>query len=107
MQHWTEDMIREHLDGTFTRFDVVTGGVRTARVDPDHRPTHDISSTGLGNKAGYKHFSPEDDKIIIWMKAAGMSARRIAAMLPGRTDACINKRYRRLVKQGKAEAVIA
>lgn len=110
MQQWTEELIRRALDGTFTRFDTVNGGVRTAIVEPDHRPSHHISAGGGSTKGvskDYRRFSPADDAMIMAMKAKGFSARHIARAIGRHDDTGINKRYRRLVATGRCQAVVA
>jgi hypothetical protein len=91
MQHWTEDKIRAALDGTFTRFDPVRGGVKTIRVR--------------------RFFSPAEDAMIIALKAEGIAAHmiglRLGRLLGRRSAAGVNKRYRLLVQQGKCQAVVA
>ena len=108
---FTEDKIKAALDGTFTRFDVITGGVKTSWVGDDYQPTHNVMGTTATcagvKKAGYKHFSQAEDEMIIGLKAKGLSARHIAIILQRSDDTGINKRYRRLVKTGKCQAVVA
>jgi len=109
---FTEDRIKAELDGTLTRFDVLTGGVKTARVDHNHQPSHDISGGGGGSAQGvkkpnYRRFDPDDDKMIIAMKAKGFSARRIAIAIGRDDDTGINKRYRRMIATGRCQAVVS
>jgi len=116
MQHRTEDKIRAALDGTFTRFDPVRGGVKTVRVPKCYRPTHDIRGCFSGGVAGVKRpdrrfFSPAEDAMIIALKAEGIAAHmiglRLGRLLGRRSAAGVNKRYRLLVQQGKCQAVVA
>lgn len=107
---FTEDKIRAALDGTFTRFDPVTGGVKTATVEPDHAPTHQISGSGgrpSGISTRYKQFTPVEDEMLIGLKAKGLPASHIARLMGRSDDSGINKRYRRLVRSGKCQAVVA
>jgi hypothetical protein len=105
---FTEHTIRDALDGTFTRFDPVTGGVRTSVVGEDHRPSHDISGShrGVLRPAAYKHYSQAEDEMIISMKLGGYSCKLIGILL-GRDDAGVAKRYRTLVRSGKCQAVVS
>lgn len=112
MRHFTEQNLKDALDGTFTCFDAVTGAVKTRQVDHDYRPSHSIigsrGSTCAGVKReNYRPFTPSDDEMIIALKAKGISARRIGVLLQRGDDAGINRRYQRLVRQGKCQAVVS
>lgn len=97
--YWTEQAIKNALDGTFTRMDRVTGKSVTKQVEKDYRPTHKPpgENAAAGGKEGgrksFLRFEEAEDHCIIAMHAKGYSNWRIGKLLGRKRDTI----YRRIV----------
>ena len=94
-----EAMMRQQLDGTFTRLSS-DGCVVTVAVPHDYRPRHAAGNTVCGPGRGTsrqksRRWTPEEDAELVDRRRRGMTLTAIAEDL-GRTDESVRKRAQTL-----------
>ena len=96
---WTEARIKEHLDGTFTRFEP-DGKAVTINVEPDYCPSmrQGGRKVGQGGKPQAR-WTKEEDTILIELRRRHMPWEDIAWKLSRSEDSTM-KRYRVLRVRG-------
>ena len=101
MTYWTEDKIREQLDGTFTRL-TNEGRVEVLDVGHDFRPGHGNVGlqTGVSGKGAW---APAEDEVLYMMRCRGRPFSEISWLL-SRTEVSVEKRFRILRAKGQVVA---
>ena len=110
---WTEQKIKEHLDGKFYAVDVVTGNVEFRTVPVDYIPSH--KSAYSGDRAGLSEIMrmvkanpwlEEEDEKLLAMRQRGVKWESIRKMMQ-RGEKSIKERYLKLCKERGIEPIIA
>lgn len=109
---WTEDAIREQLDGTLTVVNVATGCIETRRVALDHIPNHKGSYqgdySGLSNTLRLikaNPWLPEEDEKLLAMRERGVKWESIRKVMQ-RGEKAIKERYLKLCKERGLEPLL-
>jgi hypothetical protein len=90
-----EQIIKEVLDGTFTRV-TTEGNVITVNVDDDYIPNSSTGGKKIGETGGkYSQYSQKEDDILIELRQMGFPFPKIASYL-NRTEDSLKKRHRTL-----------
>lgn len=103
MKHWTEDMIRERLDGTFTRVHY-DGKIVVEAVDDNYSP----GMSTVGRKPGATSkpqvaWTAAEDELLCQMRAKGRPFNEISWLL-ARSEESAKKRFRMLRVKGQVAA---
>ena len=99
MKHWTESMIREDLDGTFTRL-LQDGRVEVVEVDSDYHPSHGNNGRPVGATSKPQvAWTDAEDEILCQMRRMGRPFNEICWML-SRSEGSTKKRFRVLRVKG-------
>ena len=98
---WTEDMIRERLDGTFTQV-TPNGDIITQSVGPDFDPMpQNTNGRPKGAKIGkMTYWTPEEEHLLIRQRMLNRTFPEIAWALDRSVDAT-KKHYRLLMVRGR------
>lgn len=100
MDVWTEDAIRNYLDGYFVKV-YPSGLIREVEVPADHMPSHKPAV----NPGGYRHvlkrrtWSEAEENDLIAHRAIGATAKAIGLRF-NRTESSIRQRIRMLQSRG-------
>lgn len=92
--HWTEAMIRLHLDGTLTRFDAHKGRAVTVEVALDYVPRHD--DDGVQIRSEQERWTAEEDVQLLALIRQNVTSPRLLADELGRTEESVKSRLRRM-----------
>jgi len=97
---WTEEKIREYLDGTFTRV-TYEGKIVTEEVDGNETPNYNRAGRPLGYKTHKPQlaWTPAEDELVCAMRLRNRPFREIA-WLVNRSEESTKKRYRVLRVKG-------
>jgi len=102
MNQWTEHMIRERLNGTFTR--MLEGRSEVLEVDDDYTPSMGTAGRKLGATGkGQVPWSPAEDELLCEMRLLNRPFNEIAWLL-ARTEGSAKKRHRTLRVKGQVAA---
>lgn len=101
MRHWTEAMISECLDGTWTRI-THEGKVVTEPVEDDHTPAKKSGGRHKGYKAARPQIAwlPAEDELLCAMRLRNRPFTEIAWVV-NRSLESTKKRYRVLRVNGR------
>ena len=102
MKHWTEEMIKEHLDGTFTRVHY-DGRIAVESVDHDYRPGMSTSGRKPGSAKPQVNWTPAEDELLSQMRLRNRPFNEIAWLL-SRSEESAKKRFRMLRVKGQVAA---
>lgn len=98
MTYWTEDRIRERLDGTFTRLEP-DGRVRVVECPKDYMPKHQPGGRQLGEQVdNVQRWTPEEDVILLELRRRRFNMERIGEILK-RSEYSVVHRWRLLKAQ--------
>ena len=94
MSVWTEELIRKHLDGTFTQVDH-DGKVRVGSVEDDFMPKYPSNGpikiiSALGEKK-YTPWGPTEDDLLLALRRKNYPLHEIAAHME-RSEEAVRKR---------------
>ena len=97
---WTENAIKECLDGTWTRV-TYEGKVVTENVEPDFEPYANRGGRPKGYKAPKPQclWTPEEDDLVCQMRLRNRPFAEIAWMV-SRSEEATKKRYKLLRVKG-------
>jgi hypothetical protein len=95
--HWTENMIRERLDGTYTRL-LHNGQIEVVEVGVGYLPGQPLGTPKAKPQAAW---SPEEDDTLCRLRRLGRPFNEIAWLL-SRSEDSAKKRLRALRVKGLA-----
>jgi hypothetical protein len=98
-----EELIRNTLDGTFTRV-LPDNRVITLNVPDNYIPKHNTTGMVIGEKCGqYHQYTPHEDAILVELRGMGFPFHKIGAHL-ARSEESVKKRYAVLRVMGGASS---
>jgi hypothetical protein len=101
MTFWTEEMIREALDGTFTRV-MYDGRIDTEIVEDNFQPYPNKGGrpAGVKNLKPQRYWKSDEDGLLLRMRMRNKPFAEIAWVIDRTEDSC-KKRYKVLRVNGK------
>ena len=91
-----EAIMKKALDGSFKKYDGVTGGFTDRKKPKNYIPDHLLPQVGIAGHA--LTFSREEDDVMIEMRGRGLNWKAIRDALGRGTDG-IRKRYPALCRE--------
>lgn len=112
MKYWTEEAIKQHLDGQFFAVNVVSGQIETRKVPVNYIPTHKSSyqadSVSLSEKLRELRANPwlpEEEDRLIAMRERGVKWDSIRKILQ-RGEKGIKEHYAKLCQERGIELLM-